>query len=264
MNRNWVALNNEASFVRSALGLGVTQIQYANYADLGIYWQSFTNISVGLERLAKLTILLDCFLNKGSFPDFKTLKRFGHKLNDLYGVSREIVDRNNIEFDYISILDNEIHKNILSVLTDFANGDRYANLDFLTGESDKNPVLDWSKNVDEWIWENKISEKSKNKIRMNASLWNLIPCGCFFITETNKVIRKAEEASILTGKWQAIAPYRKLYIVEVVRYWVEILIWLQNSCHRKGLEVPYFGEYFPLFLQNDAYIKRRKNWTKIY
>lgn len=264
MNKKWLALSNEVAFARSTLGLGVTQIQYANYAELGIYWQSFTNLSVGLERLAKLVILLDYLHCNGDYPDFQTLRSYGHDLNKLYAISKKIILNHNIKFDFIDNLDSEIHINILTILSNFAKGDRYANLDFLTGMNDKNPVSDWSLKVDNWIWENKISEKTKDRIIANASLWRIIPSSCLFITEVNEIIRSSEKASILTGKWQAVTPYRKLYLVQIIRYWVEILLWLQNSCHQQGIEVPYFSEDFPLFLQKDDYIKRRKNWTKRY
>lgn len=264
MNKNWLALSNEVAFARSTLGLGVTQIQYANYAELGVYWQSFTNLSVGLERLAKLVIVLDYLHHHGNYPDFQTLRNYGHDLNKLYTISKQIVLNNNIKFDFIDNLDSEIHINILTILSNFAKGDRYANLDFLTGMNDKNPVSDWSLKVDNWIWENKISQKKKAKIisLYENSYTAIRPSICFHITETNQEITSIKELSKLETKTSMIIPYRKLYIVQIIRYWVEILLWLQNLCYSKC--VPDFREDFPLFLQKDDYIKRRKNWTKRY
>lgn len=264
MNKNWLALSNEVAFARSTLGVGVTQIQYANYVELGIYWQSFTNLSVGLERLAKLVILLDYLHHHGNYPDFQTLRNYGHDLNKLYTISKQIVLNNNIKFDFIDNLDSEIHINILTILSNFAKGDRYANLDFLTGMNDKNPISDWSSKVDDWIWENKISQKKKDRmIGLYDDNYALIhPNICFPITETNQEITSIRELSKLEARNSMIIPYRKLYIVQIIRYWVEILLWLQNLCYSKC--IPDFSEDFPLFLQKDDYIKRRKNWTKRY
>lgn len=265
MDKNFITLNNEVSFARSCLGLGLTQIRKANYAELGIYWQAFTNLSVGLERLAKLVILLDYLIhNNGNYPDFETLKRYGHNLNKLYKISQEISNRNSIKFNYYSELNEYIHINILDVLNNFAKGERYANLDFLTGASNKNPVSDWSLKIDDWIWDNQITKNKKEVILKNASLWKLMPFHCYHITETNQIIRDAVEASILTGKFEAVAPYRVLYTVQIIRYWSELLRELQYLCHIKQINTPSFSEHFSLFLTDDSYIKGRKDFTKRY
>jgi hypothetical protein len=66
------ALLKEAQFTKEMLGTGATQIRNANYATRGVYFQAFTSLSTGLERLGKLCILLDYFIEHGKFPDIIT------------------------------------------------------------------------------------------------------------------------------------------------------------------------------------------------
>lgn len=58
-SREFIALQNEALFTKELLGIGVTQLYKANYAKKGIYYQAFTCLSTGLERIGKLCLILD-------------------------------------------------------------------------------------------------------------------------------------------------------------------------------------------------------------
>lgn len=265
--RNFIALNNEAKFARSVLGIGVTEIRKANFCALGIYWQAFTNLSVGLERLAKLVILLNLLIQKkGIFPTDKELKKYGHDLEKLYQESKNIIQQHQIQID--TNLDGEIYQNILKVLNGFAKGDRYSNLDFLTGnlhENAGNPIESWASLVDDWIWENKISVKQQERIYSYAEANEQLPAVVFHFSERNEIIDNLYDYFILRGIWRAVAPYRCLYMTHIIRYWASILIKLQNICQRQDIKVPFFNEIYALFLINDdKYCKNRKTWTRNY
>ena len=79
------ALVNEAMFTKDILGAGATQIRKGNYAQKGMYFQSFTSLSTGLERIGKLCLMLDYYIEHGGhFPDFRYLKNeIGHDIADL-------------------------------------------------------------------------------------------------------------------------------------------------------------------------------------
>jgi hypothetical protein len=55
-NEAFKALLKEARFTKEMLGSGATQIRKANYATKGVYFQAFTNLSTGLERIGKLCL----------------------------------------------------------------------------------------------------------------------------------------------------------------------------------------------------------------
>jgi hypothetical protein len=55
--QTFIALVNEAEFTKEMLGAGATQIRQANYATRGIYFQAFTSLATGLERIGKLCLM---------------------------------------------------------------------------------------------------------------------------------------------------------------------------------------------------------------
>ncbi|MEZ3441921.1 hypothetical protein [uncultured Alistipes sp.] len=53
-NKVFTALAEEAAFKSKILGEGVTQLAKANYAMRGLYFSSFSSISLGIERLGEI------------------------------------------------------------------------------------------------------------------------------------------------------------------------------------------------------------------
>jgi hypothetical protein len=83
-------------------------------------------------------------------------------------------------------------------------------------------------------------------------------------SETGEEITDVEKASHMTGMYEAVPPYRQLYVVQVIRYWVELLSSLQYQAMKNGTEdVPFFSAIFALFYNADSYIKTRKTWDKL-
>lgn len=71
-----------------------------------------------------------------------------------------------------------------------------------------------------------------------------------------------EAASRLTGLNKAVAPIRQLLVMQIIRYWVEVLVELQYLAMRSGKDdIPHLAEVFAMFLNDDQYIKTRKTWT---
>ena len=84
MNEIYKSLLSEAQFTGEVLGSGITDLGQVNYAKKGKYFESFTSITTGLERLGKLCVLLDYYIHhNGIFPTDKSMRRIGHNLNDL-------------------------------------------------------------------------------------------------------------------------------------------------------------------------------------
>jgi hypothetical protein len=68
----------------------------------------------------------------------------------------------------------------------------------------------------------------------------------------------------MTGINEAVAPYRQLYVVQVIRYWTELLSSLQYKAMETGSqEIPFFSEIFAPFYNDDSYIRTRKTWDKL-
>lgn len=272
LNLNCKAFLNEASFTKQILGLGATRIRKANYAFKGIYYEVFTCLTTGLERIGKICIILDYYIqNSGSFPDAGYLKReIGHNLTKLYEKAILIKQNYNFIFEYKNDLNDEIYKNILSILTDFAIGDRYSNINLLLNTSNQSdPIRRWVLEVDNYIYDNYVNINKKRMIDSSAKAAKILlePFSCLhFIAENGDDIFDIEQASFLTGKQEAVAPFRQLFILQIIRFWAELIEKLQYEAQKVNpsvFEIPYFNEIFAGFYNNDSYFKSRKTWDNI-
>jgi hypothetical protein len=154
------ALNKEAAFTKEMLGSGATQIRYANYASKGIYFQAFTSLSTGLERIGKICLMLDYYVDhNGAFPNTDYVKHeICHNLDLIYDRSIALVIKRSISMKFLPDLSDPIHQAILSVLSAFARGDRYSNINLLVGTDRQNdPIAVWFKTVDQPIYEARVT-----------------------------------------------------------------------------------------------------------
>jgi hypothetical protein len=81
-------------------------------------------------------------------------------------------------------------------------------------------------------------------------------------SETGEEITNVERASYMTGMYEAVAPYRQLYVLQIIRYWVEILMSLQYAAMETGKDIPFFSEVFGAFYSDDSFIRTRKMWDR--
>lgn len=268
-NLKFKAFFKEALFTKEMLGLGATQIRKANYACQGLYYEAFTCLSTGFERIGKLCLILDYYLdNNGNLPVFDYLKKIGHDLVEIYNKSSNITQKHNITFHFFTNLDAEIYQNILRVLSDFALSDRYSNINILSqGKQQNDPILNWYSIIDQFIFEKYVSDEKKEKIYTNAKIIsNMMQNFAYvqYISETNEAITDVETASTKTGIYEAVAPFRQLFILQMIRYWAELLSELGFRAQKINQnEIPYFSEIFSIFFNSDRYFKSKKTWNKI-
>lgn len=270
VSEQFEALVREAQFTREMLGSGATQIRKANYATKGIYFQAFTSLSTGLERIGKMCLMLDHAIeHDGRFPDSKYLRdEISHDLLLIYDKSVAIVEKRSIRMTFLERLDGPAHRAIIAILSDFALGDRYRNINLLVGKGGQSdPIEAWFRRVDEHLFNTCVGAKRKQTIRRNAAVISEL-MGPFtavaHTSETGGMISDVESASFRTGMFEAVAPYRQLYVLQIVRYWVEFLYELEGIARQAGnIAVPFFGEVFAPFYNPDSYIRSRKTWDRI-
>lgn len=264
-NDYFEALCKEAQFTGEMLCSGYTEIRKANYAKRGVYFQAFTSLSTGFERIGKLCYLLIYIIeHDGCFPTDKDLKNvLRHDIIKLYKLIIEFKNKHDIKYDFLQDLDKPIYQSILNVLSRFGNGDRYANIDLLiNNRSYDDPISVWYKDVDLVIFQEKISDKKKEKIKMDASLVHYLTSDFVMMRHTGedgKEINTAFEGSLRTGINDAVAPYRQLYVFHIIRFFVESLNMVESVFNNQNFfEIPYFMEIFRVFYNDDAYMKGRK------
>lgn len=261
-------LLNEAQFTKEILGSGATRIRNANYAKRGIYFEAFTSLSTGLERIGKLCLLLDYYSNtNGSFPEFKYMKNeIGHKIDLLYERAQEVRLTRMIPFHFDNDLSDSIHQSILSILSDFATGDRYSNINLLLNSKQTgDPIAAWFERVDVPIFEQRVTSRKKQSIASNAQIVAQMIQNFSMVqhtSETGTNIDTVEEGSFRTGMQEAVAPFRQLYVLQIIRFWVELVFELQYVAMAVGRqEIPFFSEVFAPFYNPDSYFRSRKTWN---
>jgi hypothetical protein len=120
-----------------------------NYAQTAYYGQAFFALSIGLERAAKLALVVDHALEHGgTFPHHKVLRDYGHKLNELLEQIDEIAKCRGHTAAEERLPRTVIHEGIVKVLSDFAsNTTRHYNLDLVTGHprasQQDDPIRAW-------------------------------------------------------------------------------------------------------------------------
>lgn len=268
LSSTFQALLREATLTKQMLGAGATHIYRANYALHGEYFQAFTGLSVGLERLGKLCVMLDHAIDhRGAFPTGKEMMEISHDLMNLYERSQVIKTARGLRFRSLQDLSDPSHLSILEVLSAFARGDRYSNIDLLSGRTkSKDPIAAWASKVDEKLYQDRVSPKKKSLIEKKADQ-------SAFMDEITFVLHTAEDGTPVisyedgvrrTLKHKAIASYRQLLVLQIVRYWVDLLGELEMLA--RGVmsnDIPFFSEILGPLANDDAYIRSRRTWDKI-
>ena len=133
-------------------------------------------------------------------------------------------------------------------------------------ERGKDPIDSWYRLVDQALFETRVSAKKKEKIAYN-SLSNKYLLGQSFtvlaFSESRTEISDVQEASYRIGMQEAVAPYRQLYVLQIIRFWVELLFELHYVARDIGdQEIPHLSEVFAPFFNSDKYLRSRKTWDK--
>jgi len=257
------AINKEAQFTLEMFCAGYTQIRNANLAQKGIYFQAFTSLSTGIERIGKIILLLDYANNKNCFPTIDYMKKKGHDIDKIYESIMEIKEKYQFNFRYIKELNKSIYTDILHILSRFGKGDRYSNIDLMVNSRDYNdPISEWYNKIDRYIIENDIKEKKINKIKEQAKLVHTLTADIAsvrFIDENEKKINTPFEMYLTSNINSLVGPYRQLYIYQILRYFVEVLRNVEGYTRKINvIQIPDFWEIFHLFNCEDNFVKNRK------
>ena len=264
------ALNKEAQFTCEMLCSGVTQIRNANYARRGIYFQAFTSLSTGLERIGKLCLILDYSIkNNGNCPENDYLKnKIGHDIEKIYQNVLELKQEYQFNFHFLQDLNLDIYQTILSILSRFGKGDRYSNIDLIVNKRTyEDPIRIWYEQVDLYFFRNLVSLRKKKRIVNNSQIMGQLMESFTIVRhagEDENDILSVEDASYRTGVFEAVGPYRQLCTFHIIRFFVEMLNRLQYKIRKEYRSViPDFSEIFGVFYNDDSYIKSRKTWEMI-
>jgi len=265
----FVTLLHEGTLAAELVSAGVTTLRQASTPRSGLFELALFNLSIGFERMCKLTVLLDYRIsNKGSFPSNDILKNtYGHDLDKLFLSVDRIVGERKIAVEYSRPLTSEIHREIISTLSEFAKTTRYYNLDYLTGGKAANLQSGraaWVNRVGKLILAKHYSARKQIRDVLEAqelqsSMGDAVS-GIRF-DEMGKSIDTLEEGLIHGAEGRVIQKFGQFYCLQLIRYLAAVLEELRRISQLDGFQdIPFFGEIFAWFLNEDAMLKSRKTW----
>lgn len=264
----WIALGREADLAVEQLCSGINALGKANHAQTGLYAQAFFGLSIGFERLCKIAIVADYAIqNAGRYPNNKYLKSFGHDLESLVAKCDEISIRCRAGKDYWDRPRSDIHKNIVSVLSDFGKATRYYNLDFIGGKAGDaiDPIHAWWERVGEPIL---LRHADANSLRAKAQAEVLD----MVAAETTYIRHTTEDGKLIIGLGSLIArgagslvvqKYGTFYVLQVAR-WISYLAYDLSQYAGYTMKIDgLFGVYerVQMFMHPDSVLRKRRRWS---
>lgn len=267
----WHAIGREAALVRHLVGSGATALGRANYANqTGEYYTAFFGLSVGLERLAKLILVVDYAIsNGGQMPEQKVVRKFGHKLVDLTSAADTLSQKHSLVLEFSRPTD-AISAKIIECLDSFADAGkgRYANFAALGDPnlSREEPIRKWWDEVAELILqEHYYGKQVQERVEARAQLVDAMisPLAVVqFTTETGHPMQDVLSSSIRTGQTEIVQRFGRYYTLTVVRWLAEVFSELSRTASYTHNIDAFFGvwEYFQTYTVEDSFLKTRKVW----
>jgi hypothetical protein len=267
----WHFIRQEAMLVRHLIGAGATAIGQANYANKkGEYYRAFFELSVGMERLAKLILVVDYALaHRGKLPDEKHVKQFGHDLQSLFSAVDQVSTARTLNLRYPRPTD-AVATAIIANLDAFADAKRgrYANFGALANPqtAQHEPIAKWWTEVAEAILKDRYYGKPvQEKVEGNARAVGLLLSGIAVVrhtTETRDHLSDIEIASRRTGQTELVQKWARYHSLTIVRWLSDVYRELAEHAVYKQNYDAFFGswEFFDTYRVDQEFLKSRKIW----
>jgi len=204
MNEKEKLLLNEAKLTCSMLGNGLNSLRKSSILNVGLYYQSFFSLSIGIERLLKIIIIIKYRCeNNGFFPTSEEIKvkSFGHNIIKL--------------IDFLDIkIENEIELKILEFLNNFSKKSRYFNIDGIINENIdyENPLHSWKKIQEDIL---KIIKKGKKRYEIGIFIPNNIEKFKLSKNVYNVLIKATSYDR--NNRYKSIKEFHNAFIMELER-----------------------------------------------
>jgi len=256
-DEQYLLLSREAGLAAMSLCEGLTCLRKTDFIQNAYALHAFFSVSVGMERMMKLILISEHRRsNDNAFPDNGFLKRFGHKINDLYAVCKTLADKLNKSHLYRDVESSPISKEIISFLNDFGDKARYYNLDTLTGitQANEEPLKRWHISVNQPI----ISlhyRQSRAAMLLEEHLANVDGVLVRHHDYSGNDITSLQQLVSNAQTIEVCRKYSVLYTYKILRFLSALL---------KEIDYPHLfphlSEYFFQLTFDDKYVLTKKRW----
>ncbi|MCP3797960.1 hypothetical protein NLX83_01685 [Allokutzneria sp. A3M-2-11 16] len=257
--REWITLTREAGIAAQLICTGLTALRKANFSQPELYNHAFFGLSIGLERLAKLVILIDDKISPPfQYPTNTEFKhKYGHDLQKLFGEveARRVKYQSELKW---SLPDRDLALTALAVLSDFAKSTRYYNLDVLTGapniDSKRDPVEAWYTTVATEVLKRKYSGRQKLKDAAEAEFLEKLIEGkahVLFTAEDGTHIGSIHDSAIRAKQAKIIQRESTVISACLARHMSEVLFVLHYQQSTSNSSIPPLHEFFSIFFNDE-------------
>ncbi len=227
-SESFLLLQNEAYLIETCLTHGLQALRNAELSKEGNFYTAFFQLSVGLERLMKVTLIIDYMAkHEHATPDARAIRSYGHDLKTLFEQVHSIKSSSSAH-PLDAIAPGSLEHDIPVFLGHFAHfSGRYFNLDRLSKKTSQiDPLAKWNEILFR-ILEEDVPKRTTNRImRQSKALASSMP------TKTMAVIvhdLKGQmldfEGMVAVGRLQyAAAPYAVLRVFGLLRPIREMLV----------------------------------------
>ncbi|MFJ8631519.1 hypothetical protein [Streptomyces sp. NPDC093568] len=257
---HWTPLVHEAGLASYCLGSGLASMRKANFAEPKHYYGAFFEYTIGLERVMKLALIVDHCVEYGTFPsNEKYAQKYGHRLTDLIVGLAGVRGQLEPDARVWEAPDGPIVNAAVSVLSDFARGARYYNIDVLTGkEPTTDPVARWFTEVgipllatrsrtQDVQWAKFVDDEVGNRVQIR------------FTDATGGPLSSFEDLARMTRDSEFVAKESTFLCAKLARYAISVLCARAEQASQ-NLGLPYFEEFFYALLLEDSTLKKRKTF----
>lgn len=264
------ALNREASLALEATCVGLEAISKAHSSRQGLYLQGFFNLATAIERIGKIAIIVDHVLeNGGEFPQDKVLRTIGHDVLDLTKNMRVMRSRYADDDAFGAFPNDDFVPAMLEILSNFATGARYYNLDLLVGgagleRSLGNPVAIWQKRVSLPILEKHYIGARRERDDALAAVVGARMAPFSMVRGWDESGNQINDVTAMLMGSQAAKHVQKwtpFYLCRLFRFYTMLLKSLSYASLEKQVPfIPWMGDHFGRFVNDDAFFKKYKVW----
>lgn len=259
-------IHHETYLIEACLSNGLTSLRKADLNKRGEFYSAFFNLSIGIERMLKITLIIDYMVkNNLQCPTSNRIRKLSHDILKLILKANECCSDNVNQLD---IIQGKTSYEIITFLDTFASKSRYYNLDSLSSrQSLIDPLSHWCK-ILHTIYKNEISEKKKNKINaISVKMGSTIDRIAYVLADDleqnalNPVTVFSEPQIIETA-----TPYAIWHIVEILQQIRDIQFHLSDIAYgmcvpKEKPKIPYMRESYTFLNWDKSYHLKKKKWN---
>jgi hypothetical protein len=267
----WHLVHQESSLISSCIYQGLTDLRKANIDARGLFYTAFYNLAIGLERLLKLTLIINHMQSSNlSCPTSDAIRKLGHDLIRLLKECQYCANTIDTPCD-LTFSSSPAKLEILHLFNEYSKGLRYHNLDALTGKSSsRDPLSNWSEIIMRiYRDEVPIRKKKKTELQAQALADSFRGRSVVLYHDLEQNSLDMDGVMILPLMIEAAAPYAVCHVIEIVHEINKVHFAVANlthqECLKQGLEtplVPFVEEYYAMLGGDRNYHLTRKRWPR--